>query len=77
MASTWLRPHVGKLGLRRRNSAVTGNFGIVLDSNIGIEGGLPSATITLSGLSIGTQYQLQFFADSTGNNSQTISGSDP
>jgi hypothetical protein len=31
-----------------------------------------SASITLSGLSIGTQYQIQFFADSTASNSQTI-----
>jgi hypothetical protein len=28
----------------------------------------------LSGLTIGTQYRIQFFADSTGNNTQTISG---
>ncbi len=71
--STW-----GNWGNNVNNSAVTGNFGIVLDSNIGIEEGSPtSATITLSGLTNGTQYKIQFFADSTGNNSQTISGSDP
>ena len=60
------------------NSAIAGNFGVVLDSNLGIETGAPvstSATITLTGLNIGTQYRIQFFADSTGNNSQTISGS--
>ncbi len=69
--STW-----GNWGLAGGNSAVTGNFGTVLDSNLGIEDGGPtSASITLSGLTIGTQYQIQFFADSTGNNSQTISGS--
>lgn len=65
-------------GFASGNSAVTGNFGTVLDSNLGIELNDPvslSATINLSGLAIGTQYQIQFFADSTGNNNQTISGS--
>jgi hypothetical protein len=72
--STWVN-----WGFSGGNSAITGNFGIVLDSNLGIETGAPvspSATITLSGLINGTQYQIQFFADSTGSNSQTISGSD-
>jgi Family of unknown function (DUF6288)/PA14 domain/Bacterial Ig domain len=66
----------GNWGFSSSNSAVTGNFGTVLDSNLGIETDAPaspSATITLSGLTIGTQYQIQFFADSTGSNSQTIS----
>ncbi|MCF7674158.1 MAG: tandem-95 repeat protein, partial [Akkermansiaceae bacterium] len=71
--STWVN-----WGFSAANSAVTGNFGTVLDSNLGIEIGAPvspSATFTLSGLTIGTQYQIQFFADSTGSNSQTLSGS--
>jgi hypothetical protein len=69
-ASTW-----GNWGTGG-NTAVTGNFGFVLSSNLGLEVTPPaSATITLSGLTNGTQYQIQFFADSTGNNSQTISGS--
>jgi Bacterial Ig-like domain len=71
--STWVN-----WGFANVNSAISGNFGSVLDSNLGIETGAPvatSATITLSGLTIGTRYQIQFFADSTGSNSQTISGS--
>ena len=71
--STW-----GNWGANANNSAVTGNFGTVLDSNLGIETGVPVsplATITLSNLTIGAQYRFQFFADSTGSNSQTISGS--
>ena len=71
--STW-----GNWGFAGGNSPVTGNFGVVLDSNLGIELNVPVslfASITLSGLTIGTQYQIQFFADSTGNNGQTISGS--
>ena len=71
--STW-----GNWGFASGISPVAGNFGTVLDSNLGIELNVPvslSATITLSGLTLGTQYQIQFFADSTGNNSQTISGS--
>jgi autotransporter-associated beta strand protein len=72
-ASTWVN-----WGNNGGNSSVTGTFGAVLDRNIGIEtGGPTSANITLSNLGVGTQYQIQFFADSTGNNSQTISGSDP
>ena len=68
--STW-----GNWGNNAANSAITGNFGVVLDSNLGIEAGGPtSASITLSSLTIGTQYQIQFFADSTGTNTQTISG---
>jgi hypothetical protein len=70
----------GNWGFAAGNSVVAGNFGTVLDSNLGIETGAPvatSANITLSGLSIGSQYQIQFFADSTGSNSQTISGGDP
>jgi Family of unknown function (DUF6288)/Carbohydrate esterase, sialic acid-specific acetylesterase/Bacterial Ig domain len=65
----------GNWGFAAGNSTVAGNFGTVLDSNLGIETGAPaspSATFTLSGLTIGTQYQVQFFADSTGSNSQTI-----
>jgi len=72
-ASAW-----GNWGNAAANSAIAGNLGIVLDSNLGIELNAPvalSADITLSNLSIGTQYQIQFFADSTGNNSQTIAGS--
>jgi hypothetical protein len=69
-ASAW-----GNWGNAAGNSAVTGNFGIVLDSNIGIEPAVTTANITLSGLTIGTQYQIQFFADSTGNNTQAVSGS--
>ena len=68
----------GNWGFASGNSAVAGNFGTVLDSNLGIETGAPvstSAAITLSDLSIGTRYQFQFFADSTGSNSQTIAGS--
>jgi hypothetical protein len=59
------------------NTDITGDFGDVLGSNLGIEGeaGPMSADITLSGLTIGTQYQIQFFADSSGTNDQTISGS--
>jgi hypothetical protein len=53
-------------------SALPAPFGTILDYNLGIEGAT-SATITLSGLVEGTQYQIQFFADSTGSNSQTIS----
>ena len=68
----------GAWGYNGGNSSMAGNYGVVLDTNIGIEEGNPaSATITLSGLTNGTQYQIQFFADSTGSNSQTISGSDP
>ena len=53
-----------------------GTFEQVLDRNLGMEEGNPySSTITLSGLTNGTQYQIQFFADSTGSNTQTISGS--
>ncbi len=65
-------------GFNASNSVVSGNFGTVLDSNLGIEIGAPvspSANITLSGLTIGMRYQIQFFADSTGSNSQTIAGS--
>jgi hypothetical protein len=61
-------------GYNGGNSSMTGNYGVVLDTNLGIETAT-SATITLSGLTNGTQYQIQFFADSTGSNSQTISGS--
>jgi hypothetical protein len=61
-------------GYNSGNSSMAGNYGVVLDTNLGIETAT-SATITLSGLTIGTQYQFQFFADSTGSNSQTISGS--
>jgi Family of unknown function (DUF6288)/PA14 domain/Bacterial Ig domain len=71
--STWVN-----WGLYPANSVVTGNFGTVLDSNLGIEIGTPvspSATFTLSGLTIGSHYQIQLFADSTGSNSQTLSGS--
>ncbi|MCF7676221.1 MAG: hypothetical protein K9N23_05155 [Akkermansiaceae bacterium] len=60
------------------NSSIPGNFGIVLDSNLGMEVGAPVATtvdFTLSGLAIGTQYRVQFFADSTGSNAQSVSGS--
>ncbi|MCF7676220.1 MAG: PEP-CTERM sorting domain-containing protein [Akkermansiaceae bacterium] len=64
-------------GTSGSNSSIAGTFGTVLDSNIGIEipGGPTSATITLSGLNSGTTYRVQFFADSTGNNTQSISGS--
>jgi hypothetical protein len=61
-------------GYNSGNSNMAGNYGVVLDTNLGIEGPT-SATITLSGLNIGTQYRIQFFADSTGSNSQTILGS--
>ncbi len=69
--STW-----GNWGFASGNSAVAGNFGIVLDSNLGIETpGATAATVTLSNLTVGAQYRFQFFTDSTGSNSQTISGS--
>jgi hypothetical protein len=58
------------------DSALSGNFGTVMDRSIGLESGATfSSTITLSGLVDGTQYRIQFFTDSTGNNTQTISGS--
>jgi hypothetical protein len=69
----------GNWGTNGAISSVGGTFEQVLDRNIGIETPSPtSATITLSGLTNGTQYQIQFFADSTGSNTQTISdGSGP
>ena len=71
-ASAW-----GNWGGNGGISGVGGTFETVLDYNLGIEEGNPlSATITLSGLTNGTQYQIQFFADSTGSNTQKISGSD-
>jgi len=71
-ASAW-----GNWGGNGGISGVGGTFETVLDYNLGIEEGNPlSATITLSGLTSGTQYQIQFFADSTGSNTQKISGSD-
>jgi hypothetical protein len=67
----------GNWGSNGSISNVGGTFEQVLDRNIGIETPSPtSATITLSGLTNGTQYQIQFFADSTGGNTQAISGSD-
>jgi hypothetical protein len=55
-------------------SNIGGTFETVLDSNLGDETNPLTSTITLSGLTEGTQYQIQFFADSTGNNGQTIDG---
>lgn len=44
------------------DSNLTGNFGVVLDHDPGIEeGNSLNADITLSGLKPGTQYQIQFF----------------
>jgi hypothetical protein len=58
-------------------TGIGGNFGAILKRNIGVEppDSAATATITLSGLTFGTQYQIQFFADSTGTNGQVISGS--
>ncbi len=59
------------------NSIVLGTFGPVLDTNIGIAGPT-SATISLSGLTIGTAYRVQVFASSVTANSfdtMSVSGS--
>jgi glucose/arabinose dehydrogenase len=72
--STW-----GNFGNATGNSNLTGNFGVVLDRNLGIEdGNPPDADITLSGLNPGTQYQVQFFTSdlraATNALTQTIEG---
>jgi hypothetical protein len=67
----------GNWGYNNGNSSMAGNYGVVLDTNIGREETTPlSATITLSGLTENTQYQIQFWASATGvAPNQTISGS--
>lgn len=62
-------------GLQTAVSGVGGTFETVLDSNLGDETAPLASIINLSNLTSDTQYRIQFFADSTGNNSQTISGS--
>lgn len=58
------------------NSNMSGTWGVVLDTNLGMEPGDPtSATITLSNLVVGTQYRIQFFASATASNTETIAGS--
>ncbi len=72
--NTW-----GNFGNATGNSNIAGNFGVVLDRNLGIEDGSPlDADITLSGLTPGTQYQIQFFTSdlraATNALTQTIEG---
>ena len=62
-------------GFQGAVSSIGGTFETVLDSNLGDETNPLTSTITLSDLTVGTLYQIQFFADSTGNNGQTIEGS--